>query len=93
MEIPPFMGMANSINLQTVGEKAATTGDFVLTSGEVNPVLRALNDHGIAVTAIHSHMLKEMPRIFFMHFWAVDDPTALARGLRTALDKIDIKRP
>jgi hypothetical protein len=87
MTIPPVMGMAISINLQRVGAKAATTGDFVLTSAEVNPVLEALTDHGIAVTALHSHMLNEMPRLFFMHFWGVDDPQDLAKGLRAALDR------
>jgi hypothetical protein len=39
------------------------------------------------VTALHSHMLTEQPRLFFMHFWAHDDALKLARGLRAALDK------
>ncbi len=92
MEIPPFMGTANSINFQAVGSKAAITGDFVLIAGEVNRVLKALTDHGIAVTALHSHMLVETPRLFFMHFWAVDDPVKLAEGLRAALDQVAIKK-
>ena len=87
MEIPPFMGTATAINLQRVGEKeAATTGDFVLLASEVNPVIKALNDHGITVTALHSHMLFESPRLFFMHFWAVHDPQEIAAGLKAALD-------
>jgi len=53
--------------------KAAITGDFVLIASEVNPVIRALRDNGIQVTAVHSHMLVESPRFFFMHFWANDD--------------------
>jgi len=63
------------------------TGDFVLLATEVNPVIRALRENGIAVTALHSHMLSESPRLFFMHFWANDDALKLARGLRTVLDK------
>jgi hypothetical protein len=59
----------------------------VLTADEVNPVIRELRSHGIEVTAIHSHMLKEEPRLFFMHFWANDDARNLARGVRAALDK------
>jgi uncharacterized protein DUF1259 len=90
MAIPPAMGMAIAINIQSMEGKAATTGDFVLKSSEVNPVLKALTGHGIAVTALHSHMLDESPRLFFMHFWGVDDPQNLARGLRAALDKIDV---
>jgi hypothetical protein len=86
MEIPPSMGLATAINLQpTGGGKAAATGDFVLTAAEVNPVLRSLSQDGIVVTALHSHMLTEEPRLFFMHFWANDDAVHLAQGLRAAL--------
>ncbi|RZN09897.1 peptidase M23 [Bradyrhizobium genosp. SA-3] len=82
------MGVAIAINFQpTGGGKAAITGDFVLTSDEVNPVIVALRTHGIEVTALHSHMLDEQPRLFFMHFWANDDAIKLAEGLRAALDK------
>ena len=88
MEVPPALGTAIAINFQALdGGKAATTGDFVLTAEEVNPVLHALHQHGIQVTAIHNHMLADEPRLFFMHFWAVDDALALARGLREALDQ------
>ncbi|MCP3370373.1 DUF1259 domain-containing protein [Bradyrhizobium cajani] len=82
------MGVAIAINFQpTGGGRAAITGDFVLTSDEVNPVVAALRTHGIEVTALHSHMLNEQPRLFFMHFWANDDAIKLAEGLRAALDK------
>src|SRR5215216_1310178 len=91
MEVPPSMGLATAINFQpTGGGKAAITGDFVLTASEVNPVIRALRDGGIEVTALHSHMLTEQPRLFFMHFWANDDAQKLARGLRAALDKMNV---
>jgi hypothetical protein len=59
----------------------------VLTADEVNPVINALRSNGIEVTAVHSHMLNEQPRLFFMHFWANDDAVKLAKGLRAALDK------
>lgn len=88
MEIPPSMGTATSINFQPTGNgKAAITGDFVLLGKEVNPVLRALRQNGIEVTAIHSHMLTEQPHLFFMHFWANDNAMKLARALRAALDQ------
>ena len=88
MEVPPSMGVATVMNFQpTGGGKAAITGDFVMTAAEVNPVIRALREHGIEVTALHSHMLDESPRLFFMHFWANDDATKLANGLRAALDR------
>jgi Domain of Unknown Function (DUF1259) len=88
MTPPAPLGVAIGINFQpTGGGKAAITGDFVLTNDEVNPVIRALRANGIDVTALHSHMLDEQPRLFFMHFWAVDDAMKLAKGLRAALDK------
>lgn len=88
MEVPPSMGVATVMNFQpTGGGKAAITGDFVMTAAEVNPVIRALREHGIEVTALHSHMLDESPRLFFMHFWANADAATLAAGLRAALDQ------
>lgn len=88
MELLPAMGVATVLNVQPTGDgKAAITGDFVLIGSEVNPVARALNDHGIAVTAIHNHALADTPRLIYMHFWAHDDAVKLARGLRAALDR------
>jgi hypothetical protein len=90
MQLGPVgpMGVAIAINFQpTGGGKAAITGDFVLTGDEVNPVITALRANGIEVTAVHSHMLDEQPRLFFLHFWANDDALKLAKGLRAALDK------
>jgi hypothetical protein len=90
MTVPPSMGVATALNFQPTGKgKAAITGDFVLLGGEVNPVIKALRQNGIAVTALHRHMLMEEPRLFFMHFWANDDALKLAKGLRAALDNTD----
>ncbi|WP_082435804.1 DUF1259 domain-containing protein [Desnuesiella massiliensis] len=85
-QLSPAMGISHSINFQSVGEKVAATGDFVLLANEVNPVANILKKNNIAVTAIHNHMLTEMPRLFFMHFWAVDEPEHIAHTLRSALD-------
>jgi len=90
MQVMPAgpMGTAHAINFQpTGGGKAAITGDLVLIGTEVNPVVAALRANGIEVTAIHSHMLTEQPRLIFLHFWANDDALKLAKGLRAALDK------
>jgi uncharacterized protein DUF1259 len=92
-DIQPSMGISTSINFQPTGAgKAAITGDFVLLGREVNPVLWALEQNGIQVTAIHSHMLAEDPHLYFMHFWANDDAVKLARGLRAALSQTSSKR-
>jgi hypothetical protein len=88
LDPPGPVGVATGINFQpTGGGKAAITGDFVLLEKEVNPIIKALRENGIEITALHSHMLAEQPRLFFMHFWANDDALKLARGLRAALDK------
>ena len=88
------MGLATAINFQPTGAgMAAISGDFVLIGSEVNPVIRALRNNGIAITALHSHMLTDNPRLFFMHYWANDDALKLARGLRAALDKMNVKKP
>jgi len=93
MEVPPSMGVATAINFQpTGGHKTAITGDFVLTANEVAPVIQALRGGGIDVTAVHSHMLTEEPRLFFLHFWANADAIALARTLRGALDRMNVKK-
>jgi len=93
MPVPPAMGTAIGVNFQpTGGGKAAITGDFVLLAAEVNPVLQALRENGIEVTAVHNHMLDDTPRIFFVHFWANDDAQKLAHGIRIALDKVNVAK-
>lgn len=90
MDVPEAMGSAIAINFQPTGNgKAAITGDFVLIAKEVNPVLKALRDNGIEVTALHNHMLNDEPRLFFMHFWANDDVNKLANGLKAALANVN----
>jgi hypothetical protein len=90
-EVPASMGVATAINFQPTGNgNAAIAGDFVMTAGEVNKVIRAFGANGIQVTALHSHMLTESPRLFFMHFWANANALTLARGLRAALGEMRV---
>ena len=84
--------MAASISSPTGGGKAAITGDFWITAVEVEPLIRSLRENGIEVTAIHSHVLNEQPRLFFVHFWTDDDAPKLAKGLQAALGKIAVAR-
>jgi Domain of Unknown Function (DUF1259) len=93
MPLLPAMGVVTVLNFQAVADgKAAITGDFVLIDKEVNPVARTLRQHGIDVTAIHNHGLLDIPRLFYMHFWAVDVPAKLAQGLKAALDQTNSQR-
>jgi len=91
--LSPAMGVATAINFQPLGSgRAAITGDFVMIASEVDAVQRALRAHHIGITALHSHMTDEQPRLLFMHFWAVDDAATLAQGLRSALDRMAVAR-
>jgi hypothetical protein len=93
MAVPPSMGTGTAINFQpTGGGKAAITGDFVMIGKEVNPVIKVLRTNGIEVTALHSHMIDDAPHLYFMHFWANEDAAKLAKGLRAALDSMNVKR-
>ncbi|HEU4997183.1 MAG TPA: DUF1259 domain-containing protein [Gemmatimonadaceae bacterium] len=93
MEVPASMGVATAINFQSTGDgRAAITGDFVMKGPEVNKVIRVLRQNGIGITALHSHLIDETPRLYFMHFWANDDAMKLARGLRAALDQTNSRR-
>ena len=92
MTLTTAQGVAEAINFQEAGAgKVATTGDFVLTAEEVNPVISALEEHDIQVTALHSHMLTEQPRLFFMHFWAVGSTESVAAGIKAALSHVAVK--
>lgn len=91
-EIPGFMGTSTSLNFQASGGKVGATGDFVLTANEVYPVIKALTDSNITVTAVHNHMLAENPRLFFVHFWGYDAPQSAAGGIRAALEKVNVRR-
>jgi hypothetical protein len=93
MPAPAAMGTGTAINFQpTGGGKAAIAGDFVVTAEELNPMITALRENGIEVVAIHSHMLQEQSRLFFVHFWANDDALKLANGLHAALSKMAVAR-
>jgi hypothetical protein len=87
--VPPSMGVSTAINFQPTGRGwAAITGDFVMLSSEVSRIIPILRNNQIDVTALHSHMLGEEPRLYFMHFWADADAGKLATALRRALDQM-----
>jgi hypothetical protein len=92
MTVAPAAGVAEAINFQAAdGGNVATTGDFVLTAAEVNPAIAELQAHHILVTALHSHMLTEQPRLFFMHFWAVGSPESVGGGIAAALKHVSTR--
>lgn len=92
--IPGPMGVTTGINFQPAGAgQVAATGDFILTGDEVEPVVAALIKGGVEVTALHSHMVGEQPRTFFMHFWGVGAPDQVAGTLKKAVDLTKSQAP
>lgn len=93
LETPPSMGAGTSINFQPTGRgRAAIARDLAMTGNEVEAVMKTLRDNGIETVALHSHALNDLPRLFYLHFWANDDALKLARGLRVALDKTNAEK-
>jgi hypothetical protein len=90
--LPAGLGLTTAVNFQPAGGgKAAINGDFAMTGNEVQKVIAALRQGGIEIVEVHNHSLAEQPRLFYMHFWAVNDAVALARALRPALDATNLK--
>jgi hypothetical protein len=90
--LPPTFGVTTGINFQPVGGgKAAINGDFVMTAPEVQKVIQALRKGGIQLVELHNHSLTDNPRLFYAHFWAVDDGVTLATTLRKALDATNLQ--
>jgi hypothetical protein len=71
------------------GGQDVLMGDLVLTEDEVNPVMTALLDHGLEVTALHNHFFWEQPRIFYMHVHGMGRASELAAHVKPALALID----
>jgi hypothetical protein len=93
METPPSMGMGTVLNFQPTGDgRAAIAGDFAMLGSEVGPVMKVLQDNGVRAVALHSHALDDVPRLFYMHFWANDDALKLATILRRAIDRTNSKK-
>lgn len=67
------------------GDAAIAHGDLVLTEDEVGPVLRKLEQGGITLTALHNHLIRESPKVMYLHFWGEGDAEQVAMKLRHAL--------
>lgn len=86
------LNLTTVINFQPVGGgRAAINGDFILTDTEVQKVIQALRAGNIRIVELHNHGLTEQPRLFYMHYWAVDDAVTLAKALRPALDATNLQ--
>jgi hypothetical protein len=86
------LNLTTVINFQPVGGgRAAINGDFILIASEVQKVIQALRAGNIQIVELHNHGLTEQPRLFYMHYWAVDNAVTLAKALRPALDATNLQ--
>jgi hypothetical protein len=88
-QMPPFMGLTSWAAFTTGKDKdAMVMGDLVLLQDEVNPVMSAALENGLAVTALHNHFFYDEPKIYFMHIGGEAAPETLAKGVKAALDTV-----
>jgi hypothetical protein len=93
LKVGGSMGLSTWAAFSGARELAVVDGDFIMTAGEVQPVLRALRRANIHVVALHNHMIGEQPPFYFTHFWGKGPVHELARGLRSVLDVQKAVRP
>ncbi|HWJ37421.1 MAG TPA: DUF1259 domain-containing protein, partial [Sphingomicrobium sp.] len=85
VQIKPALALGGWLAFQPMGPDAVVMGDLVLTPDEVNPVMSALLNGGIRVTAVHNHLLRASPQTIYMHVLGKGNPARLAATLRGAL--------
>jgi len=87
-KMPPFMGLTTWAGfIQGKKAEAMVAGDLVLFEDEVNPVMNALFENGVAVTALHNHFFFDDPKVYFMHIGGEGSLDQLAKGVKAALAK------
>ena len=85
----PALAYGSPINLQLVSDdRLVAAGDFAVLESRVMPLLHALTTHGITATAMHSHLVGETPRVYYIHFWADGKPAVVLAGLKAALNSV-----
>src|SRR5580692_12856723 len=83
--IKPTLALGSWIGFLPMGNGAMFMGDLVLAENEVSPVMKRLIEDGIEITAVHNHLLRTSPAVFYMHVGGHGDPVKLAQTLHAAL--------
>lgn len=86
-QVPTALGFGSWTAWKEISAEVMVMGDLVLLEEEINPVISALAEANIEVSALHNHFLWEEPRIMYMHISGMGPAPALARGIRNALNK------
>jgi hypothetical protein len=85
IRLKPALALGSWVAFKATSSGAVAMGDLVLLEGEVEPVMAALAEGEIAVTALHHHVLHESPRVYYMHIHGSGDAVTLARAIRAAV--------
>jgi hypothetical protein len=85
VQIKPALALGSWLAFQDMGDHAMVMGDLVLLDEEVNPVMKALVDNGLEITALHNHLLRSSPATMYMHVGGQGDAVKLATALHAAL--------
>src|SRR5437868_10733234 len=85
VQVKPTLALGSWLAFSSPGENAMVMGDLVLAEDEVSPVMQALQEHGLEVTALHNHVLHESPRVMYMHIAAHGDAVKLAGALKQVI--------
>jgi Domain of Unknown Function (DUF1259) len=85
LAIKPALSLVGWAGFIKSGSTAITYGDLVLLEDEINPVISKLEEGGVEVSALHNHLLHEIPRIMYIHFVGSGNEVEMAKGLREAL--------
>jgi hypothetical protein len=91
--IPTALGFGSWTAWKEMGNEVMVMGDLVLLENEINPVISALEEANVQVTALHNHFLNIEPRVMYMHIYGMGPAGGLARGIRSALNKTSTPSP
>lgn len=90
-KMPPFMGLTSWAAFGPAREgvaEAMVMGDLVLFEDEVSPVMSALLESGVAVTALHNHFFYDAPKVYFLHIGGEGSVASLGSGVKLAMARV-----
>src|SRR5213596_1058131 len=85
VELKPALALGSWVAFKKTGDMTMVMGDLVLTEDEVTPVLTKLEEGGVEISALHNHVLRESPRVMYMHIHGMGDAAKIAKSIHDAL--------
>ena len=85
VQVKPTLALGSWVAFSSSGQDAMLMGDLVLAEDEVSPVMLALQENGLQITALHNHVLHETPRVMYMHIAGHGDVVKLADAVKKVI--------